>query len=61
MSLQIGLVFGIFMSSNGEVSCEHYTYELPMTPSFFVYSKLEFHLHSSSIYIPFPSMLPFVL
>jgi hypothetical protein len=30
-------------------------------PLSFVYSKLKFHLHSSSIYTPLPFELPFLL
>ncbi len=33
--------------------CEHFTYELPMNPFLFYYSKLEFYLHSNSICTPF--------
>jgi hypothetical protein len=59
MILQIGLAFGIFVSSNGEVFIVnvHFTYKLPMTPSFFCLFKIEipfvvkFHLRSTSIYV----------
>jgi hypothetical protein len=64
MNLEIDLTFGIFVSNDGKVSWSIWTFHLWTSyDSFFVfvYSKLEFHLHLSSIYTPLPSVLPSLL